>query len=121
MDAPDSSSTCYWMACLYIENGNYEKAKEFLQKTNCVYYSDLALIYYREGDMDKAEELYNKSVENGINKAQCYRNLSIIYLKRDKDINKAIEYARLAVREDQYDDEYKKYLLSLESEIKNVK
>ncbi len=121
IDAPDSSSTCYWMACLYIENGNYEKAKEFLQKTNCVYYSDLALIYYREGDMDKAEELYNKSVESGINKAQCYRNLSIIYLKRDKDINKAIEYARLAVREDQYDDEYKKYLLSLENEIKNVK
>ena len=73
----------------------------------------MALIYYLEGNIDKAEELYNKSIEYGINKAQCYRNLSVIYLKRDNDINKATEYAKLAVKEEPYDDGYKQYLQKL--------
>jgi tetratricopeptide (TPR) repeat protein len=123
IDAPNYHPTCYWMARLYIQQEEFEKAKDFLQKANFYgnnrYLSDLALIYYCEGNMDKAEELYNKSIEYGINKAQCYRNLSVIYLKRDNDIDKAIEYAKLAVQKEPYDDGYKQYLQRLIDEKNN--
>ncbi|MBR3627755.1 MAG: glycosyltransferase family 39 protein [Elusimicrobia bacterium] len=125
LSAPKYHGTNYWLAHLYMEQDIYSKAKDFLIKANEYgnnrYLSDLALIYYREGDMDKAEEFYNKSIEYGINKAQCYRNLSVIYLKRDDDINKAIEYAKLAVKQEPYDDKYKRYLLILENKSENVK
>lgn len=125
LSAPNYHGTNYWVAHLYMEQELYSDAKEFLIKANEYgnnrYISDLALLYYREGNMDKAEELYNKSIENEINKAQCYRNLSVIYLKRDNDFNKAMEYAQLAVKEEPYDDEYKKYLEVLQNQIKNVK
>ena len=117
-DAPTYHGACYWISHLYTESGNFKKAKEFLINANSlkpVYYSDLALIYYKEGDLGKAEEFYNKSIELGINKAQCYRNLSVICLKKDNDADKAIKYAKLAVQEEPYDDEYKKYLEILES------
>ena len=116
-DAPKYHATCYYIAYLYIEQKNYSKAKDFLIEANKYgnyrYLSDLALLYYYEGDMNKAEEVYYKAIEYGINKAQCYRNLSTIYLKRGKDINKAIEYAKLAVQEEPYDDGYKQYLQNL--------
>ncbi len=116
-DAPDCHATAYWIGRLYFENGELTKAKEFFIRANklkSIYLSDLALIYYYEGNYNEAEELYNKSLESGINKAQCYRNLSVIYLKRDNDTNKAIEYAKLAVREEPYDDGYKQYLWNLQ-------
>ena len=91
-----------------------EKANEYGDNR---YVSDLALIYYYEGNYNKAKELYNESIEFGINKAQCYRNLSVICLKIDNDTNKAIEYARLAVMEEPYDDGYKQYLLNLQKMI----
>ena len=124
IDAPNCHATIYWLGRIYFENGNFEKAKEFFIKANklkSIYFSDLALIYYREGDVDKAEELYNKSIEYKINKAQSYRNLSTIYLKRDNDLSKAIEYANLAVKEAPYDNSYKQYLLVLTKKLKNVK
>lgn len=117
IDAPNCHATAYWMGRLCFEQGDFIKAKEFFIKANNlkpIYFSDLALIYYREGNMDKAEELYNKSIEYGINKAQCYRNLSVIYLKKNKDINKAIEYAKLAIQEEPYDEGYKQYLQELQ-------
>lgn len=124
MDAPTYHAAYYWISNFYLEQKNYSKAKEFINKADelkeNVYISDLALIYYREGDMDKAEELYNKSIQCGINKAQCYRNLSVIYLKRDNDINKAVEYAKLAVQQEPYDDGYKKYLRKLIDEKNNI-
>lgn len=128
LDAPNYHGTLYWMSRLYLENGNSDKAKEFLEKYNdiCevpIYCSDLALIYYKEGNVDKAEELYNKSIQYGINKAQCYRNLSVIYRKRDNDINKAIKYAELAVQQDPYDNSYKQYLdklMKLSNEKNNI-
>lgn len=108
----------YMLSRRYLEENNLQKSKELLLEAISLsdnrYLSDLALIYYREGNMDKAEELYNEAIDYGINKAQCYRNLSVIYLKRDNDINKAIEYAKLAVQEEPYDNEYKKYLKILE-------
>ena len=117
IDAPTYNGCSYWMSKFFLEKNDFDNAKKFLEKARYgnehTYESDLALIYYREGDIDKAEELYNKSIEYGINKAQCYRNLSVIYLKRDNDINKAIEYAKLAVNEDPYDDGYKQYLQKL--------
>lgn len=117
LDAPKYHAAYYFIAYLYLEQKNYSKAKDFLVKANEYgsnrYLSDLALLYYYEGDMDKSEEIYNKAIEYGINKAQCYRNLSTIYLKRDKDINKSIEYAKLAVQENPYDTEYKQYLQNL--------
>ena len=120
-DAPTYHGACYWLAYLYTEQKNYSKAKEFLEKANEYgdnrYVSDLALIYYYEGNYNKAKELYNESIEFGINKAQCYRNLSVICLKIDNDTNKAIEYARLAVMEEPYDDGYKQYLLNLQKMI----
>ena len=120
VDSPSYHVTLYCLSRLYFEKGDFEVAKKILydilniNKVNN-YISDLALIYYYEGNMDKAEELYNKSIEYGINKAQCYRNLSTIYLKRDNNLNKAIEYAKLAVQEDSYDDGYKQYLNTLEN------
>ena len=118
IDASTYNGCYYWLSRFFLENKDFDKAKEFLEKAKYgdkhTYESDLALIYYREGNMDKAEELYNKSIEYGINKAQCYRNLSVIYLKRDKDINKAVEYAELAVQEEPYDDGYKLYLQELQ-------
>ncbi|MBO7610674.1 MAG: tetratricopeptide repeat protein [Elusimicrobia bacterium] len=126
LDAPNYHGAVYWLARLHFESGNFDKAKELLKKTislnnhsgnaywENLFNTDLALIYYYEGYMDEAEELYKKSLESGIGKAQCYRNLSTIYLKRDKDINKAIEYAKLAVQEDPYDDGYKQYLQELQ-------
>lgn len=125
LDAPTYHGVYYCISHLYVEQQNYIKAKEFLEKAmklnGDIYASDLALIHYRQGNMDKAEELYKKSIDIGINKAQCYRNLSVIYLKRDNDFNKAMEYAQLAVQEEPYDDEYKKYLEVLQNQIKNVK
>ncbi len=53
----------------------------------------------------------------GIKKAQCYRNLSVIYFKIDNETNKAVEYAKLAVKEEPYDDGYKQYLLNLQKMI----
>lgn len=125
IDAPLYNGCFYWLSRFFLENKDFDKAREFLEKAKYgdkhTYESDLALIYYCEGNMDKAEELYNKSIEYGINKAQCYRNLSVIYLKRDNNINKAIEYAKLAVQEEPYDDGYRKYLELLEKRIKNAK
>ena len=123
-EAPKYHAFAYMLSRRYLEENNLQKSKELLLEAISLsdnrYLSDLALIYYREGDMNKAEELYNEAVEYGMNKAQCYRNLSVIYFKRDNDINKAIEYAKLAVQEEPYDDKYKKYLLLLENKIKNV-
>ena len=117
LDAPKYHAASYYIAHLYIEQKNYSKAKDFLIEANKYgdyrYLSDLALLYYYEGDVDKAEEIYKKAIESGINKAQCYRNLSTIYLKRDEDINKAMKYAKLAVQEEPYDDGYKQYLQNL--------
>ena len=79
---------------------------------NKAYLADLALIYYYEGNMEKAEELFKQSIKLGINKAQCYRNLSVIYRKKD-NINKALEYAKFAVSEDTYDESYNQYLNKL--------
>ncbi|MCR4662277.1 MAG: tetratricopeptide repeat protein, partial [Endomicrobiaceae bacterium] len=124
LSAPDYHGANYWVSHLYMEQELYSDAKEFLIKANEYgnnrYNSDLALIYYREGNMDKAEQLYNKSVEQGINKAQCYRNLSVIYLKRDNNLDKAIEYAKLAVQQEPYDDGYKQYLQKLTDEKNNI-
>lgn len=123
-DAPNYRGSIYWLSRLYLENNDFDNARKFLEKARYgdkhTYESDLALIYYREGNIDKAEELYNKSIEYGINKAQCYRNLSVIYLKRDNDVNKALEYARLAVNEDPYDDGYKQYLQKLTQVYNNL-
>jgi len=122
-DAPTYHGAIYWMGILSFEQGNFKTAKDLFIKANKlkpVYLSDLAVIYYYEGNYDKSEELYNKSIEAGINKAQCYRNLSTIYLRRDNDKNKAIEYAKLAVREEPYDDGYKKYLQKLTDEKDNL-
>ncbi len=119
MDAPDCHATCYQISRIYFEQGNFEKAKEFLDKANklkLIYLSDLALIYYFEKDFDKAEELYNRSVQTGVNKAQCFRNLSVIYLQRDNDIDKAILYAQAAVKEEPYEYSYRKYLETLLNE-----
>lgn len=116
-EAPTYHAFAYMLSRRYLEENNLQKAKELLLEAMSLsddrYLSDLALIYYYEGDMDKSEETYNKAIEYGINKAQCYRNLSTIYLKRDKDINKSIEYAKLAVQESPYDTEYKQYLQNL--------
>jgi tetratricopeptide (TPR) repeat protein len=118
-DASHYHAFAYMLSRRYLEENNLQKSKELLLEAISLsdnrYLSDLALIYYREGNMDKAEELYNEAIEYGINKAQCYRNLSVIYLKRDNDINKAIDYAKLAVQQEPYDDGYKKYLKMLES------
>lgn len=116
-DAPLYHGACYGMHKLYLESGNFDKAIEFLNKAAyndvSIYYSDLALICYYEGKLDKAETLYKQSVDLGINKAQCYRNLSVIYRKRDNDIDKAIQYAKFAVEQEPYDDGYKQYLKEL--------
>lgn len=125
VNAPKYHGACYWVASLYMEQKKYSDAKEFLQEANengnNRYVSDLALICYYEGDLNKAEELYNKSIESGINKAQCYRNLSVIYLKRDNNINKALEYAKLAVQTEPYNDGYKKYLETLQNKVVDIK
>ena len=135
VDAGNYHKSVYLLSRLFLEEKDFNNAKKFLEKAidivnnqesandlyRNLYLMDLALIYYWEGNIDKAEELYNKSIEYGINKAQCYRNLSVIYLKRDNDINKAIEYARLAVNEEPYDDGYKQYLITLENNIKDDK
>lgn len=118
-DAPTYHGACYWLGRLSFEKGKFRTAKDLFIKANDlkpVYLCDLALIYYYEGNFNKSEELYNKSLESGINKAQCYRNLSTIYLRRDNDKNKAIEYAKLAVQEEPYDDRYKEYLQKLTNE-----
>lgn len=115
--APNWYANCYSISRLYFEKGNFEKAKEFLQKANQYgnnrYLSDLALIYCYEGKFNEAEDLYNKSIQNGINRAQCYRNLSFIYFQRDNNINKALEYAKLAVKDDPYNSSYRQYLEEL--------
>lgn len=114
LDVPLYYGACYWISRLYFEQNKYDEAVNFLEKANEYgnnrYLSDLALIYYKKEDFSKAEELYKQSIEYGINKAQCYRNLSVIYRKRDEDINKAIEYAKLAIKEEPYDTSYKVYL-----------
>ena len=116
-EAPTYHAFAYMLSRKCLEEGNLPKAKELLLTAISLsdnrYLSDLALLYYYEGDMDKSEELYNEAINYGINKAQCYRNLSVIYLKRDNNINRAIEYARLAVQEEPYDTEYKQYLQNL--------
>ena len=118
-EAPAYHAFAYMLSRRYLEDNNLSKAKELLLKAISLsdnrYLSDLALIYYREGDMNKAEELYNEAIKYGTNKAQSYRNLSVIVLKRDNDINKAIEYAKLAVQEEPEDYEYRKYLFILEN------
>jgi len=126
-DAPNYHGGYYFVSRLYFEQGNFEKAKEFLTKANQYgnnrYLSDLALIFYYEGNLDKAEELYKQSIQNGVNKAQCYRNLSFVYLQRDNDMNKAMEYAKLAVKEDPYNNNHKQYLEELgkkQNENKNI-
>ena len=123
-DAPTYHAAYYWISNFYLEQKNYSKAKEFINRANelkqNVYISCLALIYYYENNFDESEKLYKQSIDYGINKAQCYRNLSVIYLKRDNDINKAVEYAKLAVQQEPYDDGYKKYLRKLIDEKNNI-
>ena len=122
-EVPTYHGACYWLGRLSLEQGKFRTAKDLFIKANNlkpVYLCDLALIYYYEGNYNKSEELYNKSIESGINKAQSYRNLSTIYLKRDKDKPKAIEYAKLAVQEEPYDDRYKEYLKKLTDEKDNL-
>ncbi len=118
VDAPNCHATCYWMGRLFFENGDFDKARKFLIKANdlkMIYLSDLALIYYFEGDLNKAEELYKQSVIMNINKAQCYRNLSTIYY-RSKDFDKALKYAEMAINEEPLEAEYVKYYQALLNE-----
>lgn len=119
LDAPDCHATCYWMGRLFLENGRLDKAKEFFAKANelrLIYLCDLALVAYFEGDFDLAEQLYQDSVKIGINKAQCFRNLSTIYYQRDKDFDKAVKYAEMAIQEEPLEAEYRKYFQALLNE-----
>lgn len=124
IDAPNCHATIYWIGRLYFEYNNFKKAEEFFIKANelkPIYLSDLALLYYLENKIDEAEQLYKYSIKLQVNKSKCYRNLSTIYLKRDKDIDKAIEYAKLAVNEDPFDTSYKEYLqLLINEKNKNI-
>lgn len=115
LDAPTYHVTAYYISRLYFEKGDLKTTKRILYSIldkNKAYLADLALIYYYEGNMEKAEELFKQSIKLGINKAQCYRNLSVIYRKKD-NISKALEYAKFAVSEDTYDESYNQYLNKL--------
>lgn len=119
LDAPNCHATCYWMGRLFLEKGLLDKAKEFYTKANelrNLYLSDLALVYYFEGDLDSAEQLYQDSIKIGINNAQCFRNLSTIYYQRDGDFDKAIKYAEMAIQDEPLEAEYRRYYQALLNE-----
>jgi protein O-mannosyl-transferase len=59
-------------------------------------YSALGLVYYREGNYQKAENYFKKSLKEGPYYAKAYNNLGLLYCQKE-DWDKGIEYFNKAL------------------------
>lgn len=116
----DELLNCYTnIESLYMEYGNFEKMKEYVNKsidmvekglcTNplkiCDSYSNLGAMYYYYGDYDKAVENYEKVLEmqlkmlneNDVNLGTTYNNLGFVYTYT-ADFDKAMDALQKALK-----------------------
>lgn len=104
LTSPDFYASKPGLAQAYYKTGDIEKAKEILLKLESegkgnefIYiYNNLGVIYAGEGNYEKAEEEFNKSIKLNMFSPKAYLNLAFIY-KKQGETQKAIEYLRYAI------------------------
>ena len=73
--------------------------------------------FYNTGDIDKAEELYNQSIDADPSFSNPYNNLGVIYYTDKKDVNKALDYYLKAFFNDRLDKLVADNLTNIYNEI----
>ena len=122
-DAPNYHVACLFKSYIEFEKGNFDKSEELIKKAMeynyKLYISNFAVLLFEQKKYEQARSLFLESIKQNISVALSYKYLSKISLF-NKDFNKAIEYANLAVQEDPYNDNYRKHLQNLINEKNNI-
>jgi len=99
---------------VYIARGNYEKAKELLERAQGVYgdnayiLSQIGMAELNSGNIKEAESLFFRSLENDSYNLSCpYEGLGLLYLSQNNAV-KAEKMFKKAIAINP-DEEYKKY------------
>ena len=116
-NSPNSHVTMNSLADVYIENKEYDKAKDLILKTlqirsSVEYYLKLTTVEYLiNNDLELAEKNYFQCLEHAgtYYKASILARLSEIYYLK-KDLKKAIEYAEKSLELQPYDKHTLLYL-----------
>lgn len=100
----------------HLERGEYQAAKtnfqEFLsQKPNDVHVlNNLAILYFKEGNYDEAEKLFNRALEDTSWDETQYVELNLgLYYKKRKQNKNAIATLKKAIHSSSYDNRIKTY------------
>ncbi len=93
--SPESDLANAMVATLFFERGFYKEAEEkFLKaisiKPKAIHYGNLAVVYTKEGDLDKTEKALLKSLEISKDSPDTYYNLALLY-KYKGNKEKALE------------------------------
>ena len=92
------------MANIHFLQGDFKETIKAMKKAiaisgKAIYYTNLALLYRRTGQLEEAIRTNIKAIEVGANKAAVYNNLGVIY-EDQKDFKKAADAYRTAIKLD---------------------
>lgn len=102
-------SSCRWeLSYHYFKKGDYDKCLNYIKplsdsKPEALFISSLCHLYKK--DYDKGIEGFKASLERGIKKLESANNIGVCYAKKEEN-EKALEYFRLALSQEQYPDVY---------------
>lgn len=111
---------CYKeLSKIYMEQNEFDKAMFYGQQAynlkpyNIEVSENLAIIYAKIGYYENAINILTYLLLFDKKNAQYMYNLSLLY-EKSGNLNKSIEYAKLAVQQEPYHDEYRQYLQKLQ-------
>ena len=117
---------CYKeLSKIYMEQNQLDESLFYgeqaynLKPHNIEVSENLAIIYARIGQYNKAIDILLHLLSFDKKNIQYMYNLSLLY-KAEGNMVKSVEYAKLALQEEPYDDEYKQYLQKLTNEKNNI-
>lgn len=98
----------FFFAKFLLKNNRFEEAKPLIEAALAVGEKDFdgddlniaGIIFYKNKELDKAEELLSKSIELNPNNADVFCNLASIYMDQEK-WHKVAETASLALKADE--------------------
>lgn len=122
----EAQYVCYKdLSMIYYEQKEFDKALFYGQQAynlrpyNIEVSENMAIIYAQVGYYKEAIDILSRLLLFDKKNVQYIYNLGLLY-EAIGNLNKAIEYAKLAVQKVPYDDGYKKYLEMLESKKNEV-
>lgn len=124
-DAPTWHAASYGLANLYLQQGNYEKYKEFMFQaynlsTGDVHIFNIMPILIKEGQIDKVKEICFNILEDKeaklFHKIGANTTLGNIYLE-EKNLNEAYKYLKTASELDKMNIDLKKKAEELKTKL----